>query len=138
MRFVRFATILSLVAGLLMMHTATASASEAGARHVAAPGPWNKTITGRVVDADTGRPVAFAVVRAFHADFRTPQAATVSWFYGWFKLNGLYEESAIHVSGALSDHETGWLSCSRQVVATPGEACTFGPGDVGSIRLDRR
>ena len=56
---------------------------------------------------------------------------------GRFELTGLrVEEIGLRFNGAPVGYETGYAGCSRQVVPTFGEACTFGTGRLGRFFLD--
>ncbi|HEX6197257.1 MAG TPA: hypothetical protein VFZ37_15190 [Jiangellaceae bacterium] len=95
------------------------------------------SVSGRTVDADTGRAVPFVLVIAYEEDYSTVVGWAVSDRAGNFRITGVDEEFALRFAGVLTRHESGWLGCGGDVVPTIGESCTTSPGDKGDIRLDR-
>ena len=95
-------------------------------------------VSGRTVDAATGRAVPFVLVIAYQEDYSTRIGAALTNFRGEFTISGVDEEFALRFIGLLTRHESGWLACAGDVVPTPGESCTTSPGDKGDIPLDRR
>ncbi len=59
---------------------------------------------------------------------------------GRFVLKGLTceDDCLVRVNGRKVRHETGWVACDSEVVATTGAACAVGPGRIGRVFLDRR
>ncbi len=57
---------------------------------------------------------------------------------GFFKIALFGEEFGLRINGRARDFETGWAGCHRGVLPTWGEACSYGPGRVGRIRLQHR
>lgn len=95
------------------------------------------SVSGRTVDARTGRAVPFVLAIAYEEDYSTVVGWTVSDRNGHFRIGGVDEEFALRFVGVLTRHETGWLACGGDVVPMVGESCTTSPGDKGDIRLDR-
>ena len=99
------------------------------------------SVSGRTVDADSGRPLPLVVVLAYEEDYSTLLGVGVSRLGGRFVVRGIpadQDEVALRFVGALTRHETGWYGFGGEVVPTVGESGTVGPGDVGDVRLDRR
>jgi len=98
---------------------------------------FQTSVSGRTVDAPTGRALPFVLVIAYQEDYSTRIDWTLSDRNGNFSISGVDEEFALRFIGLLTLHESGWLACAGDVVPTPGESCTTSPGDKGDIPLDR-
>lgn len=94
-------------------------------------------VSGRTVDAETGRAVPFVLVIAYEEDYSTRVGWDVSDRDGNFSISGVDEEFALRFVGLLTLHESGWLGCAGDVVPTAAESCTTSRGDKGDISLDR-
>ena len=101
---------------------------------VAAP----TAMRGVVVDGTTGAGVGGVTVEALDPVDLTLVAGTdLTSGRGRFRIAGLTsDEYAVYVDGSGAGYESGYLSCFGEIVPTYGEACTAGPGNVGTIILD--
>jgi hypothetical protein len=96
------------------------------------------TVYGHVINARTGVGVANVYVTARDVVDRSivfGHATTGT--NGYFTMTGVTEEEfGLRVNGTAVSYEVGWLSCSHTVVPTWGQACSFAPSHLGSIKLD--
>ena len=125
----RSRALVSLVGTLLILLGLSAGTA------VAAPGP----LRGVIVDAETGAGVRGVIVKALDpVQLDLVAGVDVTNGSGRFlvpRLTG--DEYAFFVDGSAAGYESGYLSCSHEIVPTYGEACTTSPGDVGAVQLDR-
>ncbi len=95
-------------------------------------------VTGTVVDSTSGKPVRFVLVLAYQEDYSTLIGVTLTSRDGSFGLEVPDEEFALRFVSLPRRYESGWLACDKTVVPTTDESCTTGPGDLGTVLLDRR
>jgi hypothetical protein len=102
---------------------------------VAAPG----LLRGVAVDAETGTSVRGVTVKALDpVQLDLVAGVDITNGSGRFQIPRLTgDEYAFFVDGSAAGYESGYLSCSHEIVPTYGEACTTSPGDVGAVQLDR-
>lgn len=93
-------------------------------------------LMGRVVDSETGNPVAGAVVESWDELLGAVEGTGTTHRGGVFRIAPLVgEEHGVYVEGPQG-YESGWLGCDLTVVPSFGDACTHSLGNLGRIRLD--
>lgn len=97
--------------------------------------------SGRVVDSTSGTALAGVVVEYRDIATLAPLRGDTTDRRGAFRVNRLpadvEEEYALWVDGSAVGHESGYVGCGFEVVATWGEACSIGSGRYSSdVLLD--
>jgi hypothetical protein len=95
---------------------------------------WPSTISGTVVDDDTGLPVAGAVVTAHRAVKPGALATATTRADGTFRLAGIdfERDGYLRVDGSSVGHESGYVTCVLEVTSDPEAACSTPLGHLGS------
>lgn len=99
-------------------------------------------VSGRMVHAVSGNPVPGVVVTMRPATDRSMVLGRdTTGPLGRFRIDGLRGDDdsfGLKVNGAPVDYESGWRSCSAEIVPTWGEACGSPLGEIGDIRIQPR
>lgn len=98
---------------------------------------WPSFVSGVVVSSVNGERLRGINVstRAIDA-LGTVLHSDVTDANGFFRIPVFIDEFGLRVEGGSRGFENGWTGCRRVVVRTWGQACSFGAGRVGKIRLD--
>ena len=92
-------------------------------------------ISGRVADGTTGEGIAGVTIQAIDVDGVTPLASGTTDATGAYRVDGIAtDEVGIRLDGWAVGYQSGFLGCLT-VVATWGEACTWGPDPRSEIEL---
>ena len=95
------------------------------------------TVTGRVVRFNNGNPVRNVRVSAYEAVPDGSLGSDLTDRDGRFVIRGVEaedDELGILVDGRRVGFERGWVTCTKTLVSSWGDACTFS-SQVGKVRI---